>query len=230
MSAATALSNDQVASELRKMEAFIKKEAQEKAEEIKMKADEEYQIEKSTIVRNETASLDTTYQAKLKKAALAQQITKSTIANKTRLKILSTREEVLNSIFDDAEKQLQSVSADKTKYKPLVTGLIEEGLLALLETEISLRVREADISLVKECIPAAVKTLEDQSGLKCEVKVLENDFLSADLAGGIVIINSTGKIEIDNTLEERLKLLSEESLPAIRLELYGPSATRKFFD
>ena len=50
------------------------------------------------------------------------------------------------------------------------------------------------------------------------------------VSGGVVVSNASDKIEINNTLEERLKLLSEEALPAIRLELYGPSKTRKFFD
>ena len=32
-----------------------------------------------------------------------------------------------------------------------------------------------------------------------------------------MVVNGSGKIEVDNTLEERLKILSEEALPAIRL-------------
>lgn len=224
-----ALSNDQVALELRKMEAFIKKEAQEKADELRVKADEEYEIEKLSIVRAETAQLDATYAAKLKKALLAQQITKLTIANKTRLKVLLTREEVLDQIFVDAEEALKKISHDKAKYKPVLTGLIEEGLLLLLELKMTLKVREEDVELAKECAVEAVKFYEEKLGRQTEVDV-SLEYLSKDLAGGVVIVNSTGKIEIDNTLEERLKLLSEELLPAIRLELFGPSPTRKFFD
>jgi V-type H+-transporting ATPase subunit E len=47
MSQAHAMSDDQVQTELRKMTAFIRQEALEKAREIHLKADEEFSIEKS---------------------------------------------------------------------------------------------------------------------------------------------------------------------------------------
>lgn len=212
------------------MQAFIEKEAKEKAKEIKLKADEEYEIEKASIVRSETAAIDSTYEQKLKKASLAQQITKSTIGNKTRLRILSTKDEVLQDIFDDAEKELKKITKEKNQYKPVLSGLIEEGLLALLEPKVSIKVREQDVEIAKEAIADAAKNFEEKAKFKVEVTVDDKDYLSKDIAGGVVVVNGTGKIEVDNTLEERLKILSEEALPAIRLELFGPSATRKFFD
>lgn len=212
------------------MKAFIEKEAQEKAKEIKLKADEEYEIEKASIVRSETAAIDSSYEQKLKKASLAQQITKSTIANKTRLRVLATKEEVLTEIFDAAEAQLQKITANKGEYKPILTGLIEEGLLALLEDKVSIRVREADVGVAKEAAEDAAKAYEEKTKTAVEVTIDESEYLSKDIAGGVVVINGTGKIEVNNTLEERLKLLSEEALPGIRLELFGISASRKFFD
>lgn len=57
-SAITALTPNQVNDELNKMQAFIRKEAEEKAKEIQLKADQEYEIEKTNIVRNETNNID----------------------------------------------------------------------------------------------------------------------------------------------------------------------------
>ena len=71
------------------MTAFIKQEALEKAREIQLKADEEFAIEKSKLVRQETAAIDTLYEKKFKQAAMSQQITRSTLANKTRLRAVS---------------------------------------------------------------------------------------------------------------------------------------------
>lgn len=224
------LSDTQVAAELSKMQAFIRKEADEKAREIKLKADEEYEIDKSQVVRSETAAIDALHEARLKKAALAQQITKSTIANKTRLKVLATRESVLDDIFADAEVELKKISSDKKKYLPVLEGLIEEGVLALLEPEVTVKVRKQDLAIAKEATKKAAEEFTTKSGIDVQIHVDESNFLNADTAGGVVLINGTGKIEINNTLEERLKLLSEDSLPAIRLALFGPSATRKFFD
>lgn len=193
-------------------------------------ADEEYEIEKANIVRSETSAIDALYEQKLKKASLTQQIAKSTIANKTRLKVLSTREKVLDDIFDEAEKQLKEISKDKSKYKPVLTGLIEEGLLSLLEKSVTVKVRKSDVEIAKEAIEEAAKNFEEKAKSPVEVSVDEENYLNDDIAGGVILVNGTGKIELDNTLEERLKLLSEESLPAIRLSVFGQSATRKFFD
>ncbi|KAK6204526.1 vacuolar ATP synthase subunit E (V-ATPase E subunit) [Scheffersomyces amazonensis] len=224
------LSDEQVKSELTKMQAFIEKEAKEKAKEIKLKADEEYEIEKASIVRSETAAIDSTYEQKLKKASLAQQITKSTIANKTRLRILATKEEVLNEIFDEVKKELKTVAQNKAQYLPVLVGLIEEGVLALLEEKVTVRVKQADVEIAKEATVEAAKNFESKSKFAVDITIDEENFLSNDIAGGVVVVNGTGKIEVDNTLEERLKILSEEALPAIRLELFGISKTRKFFD
>lgn len=49
-------------------------------------------------------------------------------------------------------------------------------------------------------------------------------------AGGVVIVGSKGKIEIDNTLETRLKLLEDSAAPAVRETLFGKNANRKFYD
>ncbi|CAI5756117.1 unnamed protein product [Candida verbasci] len=216
--------------QLTKMQAFIEKEAKEKAKEIRLKADEEYEIEKASIVRSESSAIDSTYEQKLKKASLSQQITKSTIGNKTRLKILSEKDAILNEIFDNAEKELKKIATDEKEYKKVLIGLIEEGVLALMENKITLRIREADKKIVESAIEEASKNFEDKSKFKVDISIDESEYLSKDIAGGVVIINGSGKIEVNNTLEERLKILSEEALPAIRLELFGPSPTRKFFD
>ncbi|PVH14116.1 V-type proton ATPase subunit E [Candidozyma duobushaemuli] len=224
------LTDDQVNAELRKMKAFIEKEAQEKAKEIRLKADEEYEIEKASIVRSETAAIDSIYEQKLKKASLAQQITKSTISNKTRLKVLGEKEKVLDEIFEDAKKELAKISGKKGEYKTLLAGLIEEGALALMESKVSVRVRESDVSVAKEAAEEAAKGYQDKSEQEISISVDEKEFLPKNSAGGVVVVSESGKIEVNNTLEERLKLLSEEALPGIRLELFGPSPTRKFFD
>ena len=79
------------------MTAFIKQEAMEKAREIEIKANEEFEIEKSKLVRQETDAIDGQYEKKYKQATMSQQITRSTVANKTRLKVLGARQELLDS-------------------------------------------------------------------------------------------------------------------------------------
>lgn len=49
-------------------------------------------------------------------------------------------------------------------------------------------------------------------------------------SGGVTIVSGSGKIDINNTFEERLKLLETDALPAIRVTLFGKNANRKHED
>merc|ERR1712093_974202 len=201
MSQSHALSDDQVGQELKKMTAFIKQEAMEKGREIEIKADEEFAIEKSKLVRQETAAIDTTYEKKFKTAQMSQQITRSTVANKTRLKVLSARQELLDAIFEAAQKKLGDQTKDKGKYQTVLKGLLLEGLYALNEEKL-------DVS----------------------ASIDESNPLPDGCTGGVAIVGGNGKIEITNTFDERLKLLEDVALPSIRTKLFGPNENRKFYE
>ncbi|SCU82117.1 LAFA_0C09164g1_1 [Lachancea sp. 'fantastica'] len=230
MSAAiTSLTPSQVNDELNKMQAFIKKEAEEKFKEIKLKADQEYEIEKTGLVRNEISNIDSAMEGKTKKAALKQQITRSTIANKMRLKVLSTREQLLDDIFDAAKMELKSISKKEKTYKPILKAAILESLYRLLEPETVLKVREQDKKLVEALKDEIRKEYAEKTGRQTDLSI-SSDYLNKDAAGGVIASDKSGKIVVDNTLEERLTILNQEALPAIRLELFGISETRKFFD
>lgn len=49
-------------------------------------------------------------------------------------------------------------------------------------------------------------------------------------AGGVVVVGGNGKIDINNTLEERLHLLETDALPSIRVTLFGENENRRFHD
>ncbi|KAI1329954.1 ATPase, V1/A1 complex, subunit E [Xylariaceae sp. FL0255] len=230
MSQVHALSDDQVGQELRKMTAFIKQEAIEKAREIEIKANEEFSIEKSKLVRQETDAIDLTYAKKFKQASMTQQITRSTVANKTRLRVLGARQELLDSIFEEAEKKLADAAKDKGKYKMVVEGLLLEGMYALSEPEVTVKARKADAGVVKDAIKEAEKTYQKEAGSSCKLTLDESDPLPEGGAGGVVVIGGQGKIEINNTFEERLRLLQSSALPAVRKALFGANPNRKFFD
>lgn len=162
------------------MTAFIKQEALEKAQEIKIKADEEFAIEKSKLVRSETASIDAEYAKKSKQAAMSQQITRSTLANKTRLRVLSARQDLLDDLFEKASNDLKKTSKDKGKYEGVMKGLIMEGLYALLEDKVQVRARKADGDVVKKAIDSSKKEYKDKTGKDIEVSILEKDPLPED--------------------------------------------------
>ncbi|KAK2745540.1 V-ATPase V1 sector subunit E [Myotisia sp. PD_48] len=237
MSQAHALSDDQVAGELRKMTAFIRQEALEKAREIQLKADEEFAIEKSKLVRQETAAIDSLYEKKFKQASMSQQITRSTLANKTRLRVLSARQELLDELFERARGQVNSAATAKNgkkggsgNYQNMLKGLLLEGLYDLNESNVEVRAKKSDYDVVKKAIDAASEEFQKNVGKEVSVEIDESEPLSDDSAGGLFIVGGKGKIEINNTLEERLRLLETESLPAIRELLFGKNPNRRFFD
>ncbi|EEH16417.2 hypothetical protein PABG_06504 [Paracoccidioides brasiliensis Pb03] len=239
MSQSHALSDDQVAGELRKMTAFIRQEALEKAREIQLKADEEFAIEKSKLVRQETAAIDHLYEKKFKQASMSQQITRSTLANKTRLRVLTARQELLDELFEQARVQLASVTVKGAKkggkkgvggYQTTLKGLVLEGLYALNERKVQVRARKKDYEVVRKAIGEAEAEFKEKVGRESSVELLESDPLPEGSAGGVIIIGTAGKIDINNTFEERLRLLEIDALPAVRETLFGKNKNRKFYD
>lgn len=232
------------------MTAFIRQEALEKAREIQIKADEEFAIEKSKLVRQETSSIDSQYEKKFKQASMSQQITRSTLANKTRIKVLSARQELLDDLFEKARAKLEDYPEDKKKYTELCKNLILEGAYALNESKLGVRAREQDYNVVKEASAQAEKEYKERTGKDIEVVLDEENSLpegssvlypdnvklkgeidaNSLRSGGVSIVGTRGKIDINNTLDERLKLLETDALPACRRSLFGKNANRRFYD
>ncbi|ODV91931.1 hypothetical protein CANCADRAFT_30219 [Tortispora caseinolytica NRRL Y-17796] len=211
------------------MERFIKQEALEKAREIQIKADEDFAIEKAQIVRQETAAIDEAFEARTKQAELDQQIKKSNISNKIRLQVLDARQAVVSEIFDKALAKATEAIKTKSTYQTVLEGLITEGLFALMEPKVAVRVKECDVDVAKAALPAAAENYKKETGSDVELSI-DTQYLPSTSHGGVVIVGGNGRIEVTNTIEERLKILSEDSLPTIRATIFGASATRKFFD
>ncbi|KAL7267722.1 V-ATPase V1 sector subunit E [Rhizina undulata] len=227
---AHSLSDEQVTAELRKMVAFIKLEAEEKAREIGIKADEEFAIEKSKLVRQETSQIDSEYDRKFKQAELSQQIARSNITNKTRLRVLSARQSLLEDIFEKARGRLSEVAADGERYTDIVKNLILEGLYALGERSVVVRVREADVELSGKAIEGAKEAYKETMGTEVAITIDDQNYLPSGSHGGVFIVGGNGKITINNTLEERLKILEADSLPVVRASVFGENPNRKFYD
>jgi V-type H+-transporting ATPase subunit E len=157
------------------MTAFIKQEAEEKAREISIKADEEFNIEKSKLVRQETDAIDTQYEKKFKQATMSQQITRSTVANKTRLKVLAARQELLDHIFEAAGKKLAEGTKDKTRYQATLRNLMLEGFYALNEPELQVCVRRQDFDLAKRAMGEACKEYESKTGKEVTASLDESN-------------------------------------------------------
>lgn len=227
MSSSNALSDDQVSSELKKMTAFIIQEAREKAREIQLKADEEFSVEKSKLVREETSAIDTEYEKKFKQASMSQQITRSTQSNKTRLKVLSARQELLEELFERARGKLGEQGKRK-EYDSILKDLILEGMYMMGEKKLGVRCKKADKDKVQTAMKKASEEFKRELKYECHTVIDEKNWLPEESAGGVFIISGSGRIELNNTFDERLKLCETDALPTVRATLFGENENRKF--
>ncbi|OBZ78152.1 V-type proton ATPase subunit E [Grifola frondosa] len=183
------LNDDEVLTEMNKMVAFIKQEALEKAREIRVKADEEFAIEKAKLVKQEQHAIDAQYEKKRKGAEVAQKIAQSTLTNKSRLKLLQQREEHLQDLFSTARDSIVTLANDEGRYVQFLEGVIVQGFLQLLEPDVTVYARQKDASVLQRAVEGASKQYTNISGRT--VNVTPQGTLSNDIAGGVKLISGT---------------------------------------
>lgn len=227
-----ALSDQDVQKQIKHMMAFIEQEANEKAEEIDAKAEEEFNIEKGRLVQQQRVKIMEYYERKEKQVELQKKIQNSSLLNQARLRVLKAREDHLKDLIEDARKQLGKITSDKTKYKKILEGLIAQGLYQLLEPNVTIRCKERDVDLVRDAWPVAVEMYRNATKEKKDVKITVDteSFLPADVSGGVELTAQGNKFLVENTLESRLDLISRQMVPEIRTTLFGRNPNRKFTD
>ncbi|EDV34050.1 uncharacterized protein Dana_GF20699 [Drosophila ananassae] len=225
-----ALSDADVQKQIKHMMAFIEQEANEKAEEIDAKAEEEFNIEKGRLVQQQRLKIMEYYEKKEKQVELQKKIQSSNMLNQARLKVLKVREDHVSSVLEDARKRLGEVTKNQSEYKTVLTKLIVQGLFQVMEPKVILRCREVDVPLVRDVLPAAVDQYKKSMNQNVDLVIDEKDFLSADTCGGVELLALNGRIKVPNTLESRLELISQQLVPEIRNALFGRNVNRKFTD
>ena len=161
------------------MTAFIIQEAREKDREIRLKADEEFAIEKSKLVREETSSIDSEYEKKHKQASMSQQITRSTMANKTRLRVLGARQELLDKLFEQAREKLGE-QGKQGGYEGVLKDLILEALYLMAEGKVGVRCKKVDKEKVQGASKKAGEEYKREMGSEVRCTVDEKNWLPED--------------------------------------------------
>ena len=80
--------------------------------------------------------------------------------------------------------------------------------LLLLAADVTLAHRPKDGEVIKSAASSAQKRYQEMSGR--QTKVSFDGSLSDDSAGGIIGSTMSGRIKVNNTLEERLRILEEK--------------------
>jgi len=137
------------------MMAFIEQEANEKAEEIEARAEEEFTIEKGRLVQQNRVKINDFYDRKEKNVEMQKKIGASNLLNKSRLEVLQAQEQHVNNVLETSQQRLRDITKDTAKYSDLLQKLICQGLCQLMEPSVTLRCRQEDLALVEAAAPAA---------------------------------------------------------------------------
>ena len=178
--------------------AFIEQEANEKAEEIDAKAEEEFNIEKGRLVQQQRIKIMEYYEKKEKQVELQKKIQSSNMLNQARLKVLKVREDHVRGVLDEARRRLGEVTRDQARYLQVLQSLITQGLFQIMEANITIRGRQQDAQLIKNALPASVEQYKTDTGKDVVVTLDTEHFLSADSCGGIEISALQGRIRVSS--------------------------------
>ncbi|KQK73736.1 V-type proton ATPase subunit E 1 isoform X1 [Amazona aestiva] len=232
---------------IKHMMAFIEQEANEKAEEIDAKAEEEFNIEKGRLVQTQRLKIMEYYEKKEKQIEQQKKISSvkvwwidsalsatcsqmSNLMNQARLKVLKARDDLIADLLNEAKQRLAKVVKDTARYQTLLDGLVLQGFYQLLESRLVVRCRKQDLSMVKTAVQKSIPIYKNATKRDVDVHIDQDNFLPEDIAGGVEVYNSDGKIKVSNTLESRLDLVAQQMMPEIRVALFGANANRKFLD
>eukprot|EP01057_Protomagalhaensia_wolfi_P000535 Protomagalhaensia_wolfi_Nauph_80__534@NODE_12_length_5322_cov_729_645845_g9_i0_p4_GENE_NODE_12_length_5322_cov_729_645845_g9_i0NODE_12_length_5322_cov_729_645845_g9_i0_p4_ORF_typecomplete_len232_score69_32vATPsynt_E/PF01991_18/9_5e59DUF885/PF05960_11/0_051DUF4886/PF16227_5/0_025DUF4886/PF16227_5/1_4e03Par3_HAL_N_term/PF12053_8/6_2e03Par3_HAL_N_term/PF12053_8/0_34ATPsynt_B/PF00430_18/52ATPsynt_B/PF00430_18/0_2DUF4570/PF15134_6/0_22DUF4570/PF15134_6/4_1e02Prominin/PF05478_11/0_97DUF1283/PF06932_11 len=216
------------------MVKFILNEAKDKASEIEAKSMEDFNIEKLKLLQQMKDKVRQDYKKKAKQLETEKAIARSTAINKARLKKIAARQMKIQEAVKSAQRSLTDLSKDSHKYPKLLTDLIVQAMVRLLENEVMVVCRKEDEVLIQDCMTQAekkYKQIVQEAGVQasCKAHLNTRRYLPAGNAvvegektcsGGVILTSMDGKIVCDNTLDARLDLVVQECLPQLRKILY----------
>jgi len=213
--------------QIRQMVNFILQEAHEKANEIRVKTEHDFNLEKQTVVHEAKLSIQDEFSKKEKDREVQERIARSAEIGESNVKKMKIRDDLLNDLFKEAGTKCGMVARGQN-YSQLVQKLIVQGLIKIEEMDVIIYCRSDDAAVAEQVLEGAVseyvEIMERESGIKLSPNVTlntdEDKSLPPSTNGGIMLTAMGGKIICDNTMSARLKLVYEDLLPSIRAILF----------
>ncbi|KAH0646511.1 hypothetical protein KY284_034395 [Solanum tuberosum] len=235
-----------VSKQIQQMVRFIRQEAEEKANEISVSAEEEFNIEKLQLVEAEKKKIRQEYERKEKQVDVRKKIEYSMQLNASRIKVLQAQDDLVNTMKEAAAKELLNVSHHEHGiidsifhhhhggYKKLLHDLIVQSLLRLKEPCVLLRCRKYDVHLVEHVLEGVKEEYAEKANVHQPEIIVDEIHLppapshhnmhGPSCSGGVVLASRDGKIVCENTLDARLEVVFRKKLPEIRKCLFGQVA------
>jgi len=225
----TSMDRSAASAQVSHMREFIMHEAREKAEEIGCKAEQDYNVEKQRLVEEEKLRIKKDLERRESNVDLESKIANATETNKQKLKILQAAAAEVEKAFDDAFNTLAKLPSDAGKYQTLLEGLIAEGARNLHLPEVLVRCRPEDKGVVQKAIgPAAsatgIKITFDESTPITDDNSVVN--IEKRCIGGVLVTSPDGKIVCSQTLNSRLQVAYDTSLPVVKPVLFNQQGSK----
>ncbi|KAM0685217.1 V-ATPase V1 sector subunit E [Conglomerata obtusa] len=184
---------------IERMTSFIQLEAQEKANEIRIKSIEDYNTEKAKLVRAETEDIEANYETKLKELEI-EFITKiGEIKNKYNMEFHKKKAEIA--------RDFMILVQEECKKKPLSKEMAEECFDRVDDSELYAYCLKSD----KDVVKAIIK----ERKLDCEIKEMDVNNI-----GGIIVESRNGETVCDNSYLKRCEVVRERYFCEIANELF----------
>lgn len=220
------MQDSEVKQQIAQMVQFINQEAQEKSQEIKLKADEEFNIEKLRMVEGEKQKIRAEYEKKEKNVEVQKRIAQSNEVRLGRLKSLKTRDDAMQAVLAEAAAKLPSLTQGKT-YHSLLEGLILEALIQVAEPKMQVKGVTGQGPATQKAVASATPKYKEWASKNRDADfcaAVDVTFDATGLTGGIGGVQVSGfggKITLDNTLQSRLMLAYETRLPQLAAVLFA---------
>mmetsp|Transcript_28094 Transcript_28094/g.66379 ORF Transcript_28094/g.66379 Transcript_28094/m.66379 type:complete len:230 (+) Transcript_28094:130-819(+) len=192
---------------------FIKLEAREKATEIRVKTEHDFNLERQKMVTAARRKLETEFARREKELEMAHRIETSKSVGGQRARKFTARDEYMTKLAGEARERLAAFSA-QPQYAELLESLIVQGIGRLEDTEVEVMGRAADAALLAKAAAAA------QSRVEGSTVTVSSTHLDPRSAGGVRVTALKGRIVCDNTLEARLELALHDLQPVVRYMLF----------
>lgn len=208
--------------------------------------DNEFTVQSEKMIQSEKKRLADQMNKDLQIAERDMKIEKSKNQNKQRINRMKRTNELVESLQAQAGVEMASrLSNDEGMYSELLKNLLVQGLIKLIEAKVTLRCRQSDVSVLsgvidsavaeyKEAMLSQVKALEGKDDIPCVVTIDDSRFLpefnaedpTNSCLGGFVMYARKNRIVCSQTLDDRLAMTFQVSIPEMRATLF-PSLVSK---
>lgn len=213
--------------QIKQMVNFIMQEAHEKVNEIRIKTEHDFNLEKQMLVHNGKLKIQEEFTQKEKDLEIQQRVSRSAAVGNARVKKMKSRDELLETLKRECAVKLASIS-QTNQYPVLIKSLIVQGLIKIEESAVQIQCKAEERSLVEQQLPAAVnefRTVMTEAGhvVHPQVTISNVALPSKSCAGGIILSAADNRIILNQTLDERLEIAYHDVMPSVRVGLFSTS-------